>query len=899
MLETAATLETTERCKLTYLVALASDCPVHSPAGSLPYFRKWDSCRTMPLLGDFSRGSPVTLYLHSGAASLSPHFTRVGSQDRVVKSRPNLSTRSTQFILASHHPRGSELAILQYHDALTTGSETFHITLVSPLKQNAQDNRYAETTYHDVRLPEVPFSYAHVGIFIDTCQYFMMLRLALAVFRRTRVVKFQSPREERRSHTAIPPTTADYGDWCYAAIGGGPARMSHDAFYLLTACENAGYCKHKPSGSSSGSDGVVVKLLVSHLSRTGSIPVGSLPDIRVWESDEAPGRRFFIFSGIYRFHRPFILALLTLKTSTSTAAEISPLYSRRLPFRCSLLSARYSIARNPATHQLQLHSTHGPEACRNIYRVGPTIWKVQRTPSRAERTRAPGSSEWLLQRLCVGLLSITDTLPSSLVLPTLSYNYSPSSSLTRDAKPTSVARTSDTLHPLSPPYPSTARAALSWLRSSNAFGTKARWRQLISCVHIGRTLPTGLFPPALLRTSPTPRCQPPPTTPPLQGPGDQSSVCPRFSIVAMIQDGDNCLLACTSGSGTPSHLTPQSWSEFRGTYPEVKNPDLPSLPYSRSCLCAKSEFFSKNKAMHPSPITLFRNPHRAPLSIPARFHTSNNFPFMQSDACRCRLYNRTSMENFPLSLCHLLHHQTSLHDARCPGYSSQSLNIVLCDLGRLFFPLQSLCVLLINGSDDLVSGFLIPLEEEEFTFTLQPVMALLSPSTRVTTAPSATVSTSFKFAALSATVPMSTRVSTAPSASASTSSKFAAPSATVSMSKRVSTTESATVSTSFKFPAPSATVLPPTEFGALDLRRRKTEKGGGGDGCSAAYIEEYHQHIRSVMHIALQSLGNVTSCPPRGLGAYTSPEKQTMRYVRRITGAAVVLASQGRIWFDS
>ncbi|KAJ8890915.1 hypothetical protein PR048_010424 [Dryococelus australis] len=74
--------------------------------------------------------------------------------------------------------------------------------------------------------------------------------------------------------------------------------------------------------------------------------------------------------------------------------------------------------------------------------------------------------------------------------------------------------------------------------------------------------------------------------------------------------------------------------------------------------------------------------------------------------------------------------------------------------------------------DGALSGPLTSLEEEEFTFTLQPMMASFS------------------------------------------------------LSKRVSTMQSATASTSSKFAAPSATALPPTEFGALDLRRRKTEGYG-------------------------------------------------------------------------
>ncbi|KAJ8895035.1 hypothetical protein PR048_000359 [Dryococelus australis] len=43
-----------------------------------------ESRRTMPLVGGFSRGSPVfplSPFFHSGAASYSPHFTLVGSQD--------------------------------------------------------------------------------------------------------------------------------------------------------------------------------------------------------------------------------------------------------------------------------------------------------------------------------------------------------------------------------------------------------------------------------------------------------------------------------------------------------------------------------------------------------------------------------------------------------------------------------------------------------------------------------------------------------------------------------------------------------------------------------------------------------------------------------------------------
>ncbi|KAJ8874959.1 hypothetical protein PR048_022849 [Dryococelus australis] len=62
------------------------------PAGSLPDFRAFESCRTMLLVNGFSWGSPVSPSpLRSGAAPYSPCFTLIGSQDVAVKGRPNVS----------------------------------------------------------------------------------------------------------------------------------------------------------------------------------------------------------------------------------------------------------------------------------------------------------------------------------------------------------------------------------------------------------------------------------------------------------------------------------------------------------------------------------------------------------------------------------------------------------------------------------------------------------------------------------------------------------------------------------------------------------------------------------------------------------------------------------------
>ncbi|KAJ8895487.1 hypothetical protein PR048_000820 [Dryococelus australis] len=59
---------------------------------SLPDLRTWESSRTMPLVGWFSRGSPVSPALHYGAGPFSPRFTLIGSQDTDVRGRPNYST---------------------------------------------------------------------------------------------------------------------------------------------------------------------------------------------------------------------------------------------------------------------------------------------------------------------------------------------------------------------------------------------------------------------------------------------------------------------------------------------------------------------------------------------------------------------------------------------------------------------------------------------------------------------------------------------------------------------------------------------------------------------------------------------------------------------------------------
>ncbi|KAJ8882102.1 hypothetical protein PR048_018590 [Dryococelus australis] len=70
-----------------------------SPPGSIsarisPDFSMWESCQSMPFVGGFSRGSPVSLAPSFRRCSILISITPIGSQDLDVKSHPNLFTRS-------------------------------------------------------------------------------------------------------------------------------------------------------------------------------------------------------------------------------------------------------------------------------------------------------------------------------------------------------------------------------------------------------------------------------------------------------------------------------------------------------------------------------------------------------------------------------------------------------------------------------------------------------------------------------------------------------------------------------------------------------------------------------------------------------------------------------------
>ncbi|KAJ8870815.1 hypothetical protein PR048_027114 [Dryococelus australis] len=54
----------------------------------------WESCRTLPLAGGFSRGSPISPVPSFRRRSMLTSTTRIGSQDLAVESQPNLFSHS-------------------------------------------------------------------------------------------------------------------------------------------------------------------------------------------------------------------------------------------------------------------------------------------------------------------------------------------------------------------------------------------------------------------------------------------------------------------------------------------------------------------------------------------------------------------------------------------------------------------------------------------------------------------------------------------------------------------------------------------------------------------------------------------------------------------------------------
>ncbi|KAJ8893515.1 hypothetical protein PR048_006113 [Dryococelus australis] len=87
---------------------------VQSPTGS-SNFRKWESCRTMPLVGEFSRGSPFPPHLHSSAAPYSLQSSASAFKTSLAaisgKAGPPATQSAAQLAPQSLHNCGANLVL--------------------------------------------------------------------------------------------------------------------------------------------------------------------------------------------------------------------------------------------------------------------------------------------------------------------------------------------------------------------------------------------------------------------------------------------------------------------------------------------------------------------------------------------------------------------------------------------------------------------------------------------------------------------------------------------------------------------------------------------------------------------------------------------------------------------
>ncbi|KAJ8882948.1 hypothetical protein PR048_014787 [Dryococelus australis] len=130
--------------------------PGSIPGRVTPDFRMWESCRTMPMVGVFSRGSPVSPALSLRRCTILTLFTLIGSQDLDVKSHPNLFTHlpysfcsNSARIFLMFCPRGETTGCTRDERGCINivTWETYISTSSTPRRQ-ASDARVISTTLH-------------------------------------------------------------------------------------------------------------------------------------------------------------------------------------------------------------------------------------------------------------------------------------------------------------------------------------------------------------------------------------------------------------------------------------------------------------------------------------------------------------------------------------------------------------------------------------------------------------------------------------------------------------------------------------------------------------------------------------------------------------------------------
>ncbi|KAJ8866152.1 hypothetical protein PR048_033676 [Dryococelus australis] len=234
------------------------------PAGSPPDFHKWESCRTMPLIGGSSRGYPASPAPSFRRRFIITSITLIGYQDLAVKSCQNLFTSryNAQFNVYSVQ-----------HECAFTHAWLHHC---GPKLEPRSDLRSTQKT-----VASFEFRYA-----LEIEMKFISIRRN---WRFKISIRDQQPSSTNANHEL--------------------SLAQHS--YIETKIKLDPVSNLGSFDLGSGRKDVGATGPQSYITRTGFNPRAGSPDFRKWEScrpDDAVDRR--VFSGISRSPRPFIPASL-------------------------------------------------------------------------------------------------------------------------------------------------------------------------------------------------------------------------------------------------------------------------------------------------------------------------------------------------------------------------------------------------------------------------------------------------------------------------------------------------------------------------------------------------------------------------------------------------------------
>ncbi|KAJ8897435.1 hypothetical protein PR048_002781 [Dryococelus australis] len=263
----------------------------------------WESCRTMPLVGGFSRESPIFPALSfrrcSVLTSLHPHrLSRKYTSDVTRRQRPYVREdgRSVGGQLAGCRRAGLPEFRLWGSPEQCSGTPGAGQL---PLQRETRSSQYSNRA--------------------TVSERFNLLT-------STRRSSFNPrPGHSGFAYAGIVPDDS-VGQWVFSGISRFPRPFTS---VLLHTHLNHPFGSQDVDREPCG--GVVVRLLASHIDEPGSIPDGVSPEflhVEIMPGDVAGPR---VFSGISRFPRPLIRALLhTHLASPSSAVNTSMLRAAQI-----------------------------------------------------------------------------------------------------------------------------------------------------------------------------------------------------------------------------------------------------------------------------------------------------------------------------------------------------------------------------------------------------------------------------------------------------------------------------------------------------------------------------------------------------------------------------------------